>query len=57
MAMRALYQNLGLVIEGAGSVPLAAALSGKLDLRGKNAALVCTGRNVDYDQYRQVIEA
>ncbi|MBN2859977.1 MAG: pyridoxal-phosphate dependent enzyme [Sphaerochaetaceae bacterium] len=55
-AMRALYQNMGLVVEGAGSVPLAAALSGKLDLKGKHAALVCTGRNVDFNQYRRVIE-
>lgn len=57
MAMRDLYRNLGLVVEGAGAVPLAAALSGKLDLKGKHAALVCTGRNVDFEKYRQVVEA
>lgn len=57
MAMRDLYRNLGLVVEGAGAVPLAAALSGKLDLKGKHAALVCTGRNVDFETYRQVVEA
>ncbi len=56
-AMRSLYRNMGLVVEGAGSVPLAAALSGKVNLKGRNAALVCTGRNVDFKRYRQVIEA
>ncbi len=54
-AMRALHDRMGLVVEGAGSVPLAAAMGGKLDLRGKKAVLVCTGRNVDLEQYANVI--
>ncbi len=54
-AMRALYEKMGLVVEGAGSVPLAAGMSGKLDLKGKRAALICSGRNVDLEQYSRVI--
>ncbi len=55
-AMKLLYSQMGLVVEGAGSVPLAAALSGKLDVRGKHAVMVCTGRNVDQNQYRKLVE-
>jgi len=45
------------VVEGAGAAPLAAALSGKLGfLRGKKAALVLAGGNIDLTILSRVIE-
>ncbi len=46
-AMVAAFHHLKLIVEPGGAVALAAALSGKLDCRDKNVAVVCSGGNVD----------
>ncbi len=46
-AMTYAFRVLKLVIEPGGAVALAAVLAGKLDLRGRTAAIVCSGGNVD----------
>ncbi|MGE0117207.1 MAG: threonine/serine dehydratase [Dongiaceae bacterium] len=46
-AMGYAFRVLKLVIEPGGAVALAAVLAGKLDLRDRTAAIVCSGGNVD----------
>lgn len=46
-AMRHAFSRLKLVLEPGGAVALAAVLSGKLDIKGKTVAVVCSGGNVD----------
>ncbi len=46
-AMRFAFTHLKLVVEPGGAVALAAALSGKLDLKGQVVGLVLSGGNVD----------
>src|SRR5262249_33418146 len=46
-AMAYAFRTLKLVIEPGGAVALAAVLAGKIDLRGRVAAIVCSGGNVD----------
>jgi threonine dehydratase len=46
-AMAYAFRVLKLVVEPAGAVALAAILAGKLDLRGRTAAIICSGGNVD----------
>jgi threonine dehydratase len=43
------FQRLKLIVEPGGSAALAAALSGKFDLKDKTAAIVLTGANCDID--------
>ncbi len=45
------FRHLRLVIEPGGAVALAAVLAGKLPLRGRTAAIVVTGGNVDPAQF------
>lgn len=49
------YEELKLVLEPGGAVALAAVLSGKLDCRGKNIAVVCSGGNVDRNVFARAI--
>jgi threonine dehydratase len=44
-----------LIAEGAAAVAVAAVLNGRLDLKGRRAAVVLTGANVDADTLRQII--
>ena len=46
-AMAFAFHHLKLVVEPGGAVALAAALSGRLDLRGRTAGVVLSGGNVD----------
>jgi len=46
-AMLTILEKLKLVTEGSGALPVAAALSGKLDLSGKNVVCVLSGGNID----------
>jgi len=46
-AMRLVWERMKLVIEPSAAVPVAVALSGKLDLRGKRVGIVLSGGNVD----------
>lgn len=56
-AMKAAYQHLKLVVEPGGAVPLAALLSGKLDVAGKTVAIVLSGGNVDTPVFIQALNA
>jgi threonine dehydratase len=56
-AMRWLFQEHGLVVEGAGAVGVAAVLAGKLDIpRDRQVAVVLTGRNITRDRYADVLQ-
>ncbi len=54
-AMRAAFAHLKIVVEPGGAVGLAAALSGKLDCRGRTVATVLSGGNVDAAQYAEIL--
>ncbi len=54
-AMRLAFGEFKLVVEPGGAVALAAILSGRLELTGKAACVVCTGGNVDAALIRGVI--
>jgi threonine dehydratase len=54
-AMRYAFSVLKLVIEPGGCVALTAALTGKIDLKGQTAAIVCSGGNVDPALYARVL--
>ena len=54
-AMAYAFRALKLVIEPGGSVALAAALTGKLDLRGRVAVIICSGGNVDPGTFAQAL--
>lgn len=51
-AMTFAFRTLKLVVEPGGAAALAAALSGKLDLKGKTVAITLSGGNVDAETYR-----
>jgi threonine dehydratase len=54
-AMAAAFTHLKLVLEPAGAIALAAALSGKFDCRGKTVAIICSGASVDVGVFQQVL--
>lgn len=54
--MRYAFHEHGLVVEGAAAVSLGAVLAGKIKIRGKHAAAVMSGRNVDTRQFLDVIQ-
>ena len=54
-AILALMENQKLVAEGAGAVPVAAALFGKLPIQGKKAVCVLSGGNIDVNILSRVI--
>jgi threonine dehydratase len=54
-AMRWAFANLKLVVEPGGCVALAAALSGKIDLKDQTAVIVLSGGNVDPAVFKQVL--
>jgi threonine dehydratase len=56
-AMRALFADTHNVAEGAGAAALAALLRDKEAMRGRTAAIVLTGGNVDSEVYAKVIAA
>ena len=56
-AMKSAFEMLKLVIEPGGACPLAALLSGKLDLRGKTVVVVCSGGNVDAKMFMRALES
>ena len=56
-AMRALFSDTHNVAEGAGAAALAALLQDKQSMRGRTAAIVLTGGNVDSGVYAKVITA
>lgn len=50
-----LLENCNLVCEGAGAVPVAALLSGHLDVRGKKVGAVLSGGNIDINLIESII--
>ena len=54
-AMRFAFDTLKLVVEPGGAVALAAALSHKIDLTGKNVGIVISGGNVDAGMFSEII--
>ena len=54
-AMRALFADTHNVAEGAGAAALAALMQDKQSMRGRTAAIVLTGGNVDSGVYAKVI--
>jgi threonine dehydratase len=49
-AMRLLWERLKLIVEPSASVPLAAILEKKVDIKGKRIGIILSGGNVDFDQ-------
>ena len=54
-AMRFAFGHLKLVLEPGGAASLAAVLAGKIDVRGKTSAVICTGGNVDPGLFAKVL--
>lgn len=50
------FRELKLVVEPGGAVSLAALLAGHIDAKGKTAAIVLSGGNVDADLYARLIQ-
>lgn len=55
-AMAVAFRHLKLVLEPAGAIALAAALSGALDCRGKTVAVICSGASVDTTVFRRALD-
>ena len=53
-AMRELAFRERLITEGAGAIAVAALLEGRLDVRGRCAGVVLSGRNVDRDVLEKI---
>ncbi|MGE3143664.1 MAG: threonine/serine dehydratase [Hyphomonadaceae bacterium] len=54
-AVRFAFRHLKLVLEPSGAAALAAALAGKLDLRGQTVAIVASGGNVDAENFAAIL--
>jgi threonine dehydratase len=49
-AMRLIWERMKIVVEPSASVPLAAILENKLDVKDKRVGIILSGRNVDLDR-------
>ena len=56
-AMRFAFRHLKLVLEPSGAAALAAALEGKVELKGKTVAIVASGGNVDEETFVEALRA
>jgi threonine dehydratase len=54
-AMRFAFRHLKLVLEPSGAAALAAALEGKVELKGKTVAIVASGGNVDEETFTEAL--
>jgi threonine dehydratase len=54
-AMRTIFEELGLVVEGAGAVTLAAATEHQERFRGRRVALLVGGGNASRDDVRRIL--
>jgi threonine dehydratase len=54
-AMEVAFREFKLVVEPGGAVALAAALTGKLPVTGRNVAVVCSGGNVDHMTFARAL--
>lgn len=57
VAMRLAFQELKLVVEPGGAVALAAALAGRLDIKGRRVGVVLSGGNVDAALYASILKS
>ncbi|MBI1219169.1 MAG: pyridoxal-phosphate dependent enzyme [Rhodobacteraceae bacterium] len=55
--MRFAFERLKLVLEPSGAVALAAALAGRVDLKGKVAVIYATGGNIAWEAFRAVMDS
>lgn len=55
-AMAIAFRDLKLVVEPGGAVSLAAALTGRLPVRGRTVVVVCSGGNVDAATFKRALE-
>lgn len=55
-AILMLLERCKMVVEPAGATPLAAVLSGKIDVKGKNVVCVMSGGNIDVSFVQSIIE-
>lgn len=53
--MKFLAEEQRLIVEGAAATGVAAILSGKVDVAGKNVATIVTGNNVDIDVMKRIL--
>jgi len=49
-AMRHIWERMKIIVEPSAAVPLAAALSGRVDLAGQRVGIILSGGNVDLDR-------
>ena len=54
-AMELAFREFKLVVEPGGAVALAAALTGKLPVKGRAVAVVCSGGNVDHATFARAL--
>ncbi len=54
-AVRNAFNRLKLVVEPGGAVALAAVLSGKVQMTGKTAVVVCSGGNIDAELFAEIL--
>ena len=54
-AMELAFREFKLVLEPGGAVALATALTGKLQVKGRAVAVVCSGGNVDHETFRRAL--
>jgi len=55
-AMEVAFREFKLVLEPGGAVALAAALTGKLTVKGRAVAVVCSGGNVDHATFKRALD-
>jgi threonine dehydratase len=54
--MELAFREFKLVVEPGGAVALAAALTGKLPVKGRTVAVVCSGGNVDHATFKRALD-
>ena len=55
-AMNAAYKHFKIVLEPGGAVALAAAISGKIDIKNKNVLVIASGGNVDKNVFENCLK-
>ena len=56
-AMRFAFEEFRIVVEPGGAAALAAAILGRIDVKGRTIAVVASGSNVDTELYRRALQA
>ena len=55
IAMKTAFHEFKIIVEPGGAVALAAALTEKLPIRKKNVGIICSGGNVDFDIFTDMV--